>query len=132
MACTDTIADMLTRIRNALAVKFNAVELPLSKMREQILIILKAEGYIGNYEVVKKGNRKFAKVELKYGENGEKVIHEINRVSKPGRRIYITKSEIPRFKNGYGTVILSTNSGILTGKNARKKGVGGELLCEVW
>lgn len=132
MAATDTIADMLTRIRNALSVKFSTVEVPSSRLKEQLLKTLKDEGYIKGFDVHKRGARQFAKIELKYGKNGEQVVHEINRISTPGCRMYIQKQEIPRLKSGYGITILSTNKGIMTGEQARKSGIGGEILCEVW
>lgn len=132
MAITDSIADMLTRIRNALGVKFSTVEVPSSLVKEEILKILKSEGYIGNFEVASKGSRKFVKIKLKYGKEGEPVIHEISRVSTPGRRIYRAKSEIPRLKQGYGVTIMTTSKGVMTGAQARKQGIGGEVICEVW
>ncbi len=132
MTCTDPIADMLTAIRNGLRVKFTTVEVKHSRIKEEVLKLLRMTGYIKKYDVVKKGSTPWVKVELKYGKNGENVIHEIKRVSTPGCRVYIKKSEIPLLKNGLGISILTTPQGVMTGEAARKAGVGGELLCEVW
>jgi small subunit ribosomal protein S8 len=132
MTCTDPIADMLTAIRNALCVKFASVEVKHSRLKEEILKILKTEGYIKKYDVTKKDSYAVARIELKYGKNGEQVIHEIKRVSTPGCRVYLKKADIPNVKNRLGITILTTPNGVKTGATARREGVGGELLCEVW
>ncbi len=131
MTCTDPVADMLTAIRNALQVKFPIVEVKSSKLKEGLLKVLKDEGFIKKFDISKKGAVSYAKVELKYGKNGESVIHSIKRISKPGCRIYNGKAEIPRVKNGFGITVLTTPRGIMSGEAARKAGVGGEVLCEV-
>lgn len=129
---TDAISDLLTRIRNACRVKHENLEVyPFSKVRENILNILKDEGFISDYEVINKGNIKGLKIILKYDENKESVITMLRRVSTPGKRVYVEKSEIPKVLNGFGISILSTNKGIMTGHGARKKNLGGEILCYV-
>lgn len=132
MTITDPIADMLTRIRNAVAQSHESVEMPISKMKLELVKVLKEEGFIKKYEHKVYDNKKYLKIILKYGVNGEKIISGIERVSKPGRRIYVPKAEIPKVLNGLGISILSTNKGILTGKQARISNTGGELLCKVW
>lgn len=133
MATTDSIGDMLTIIRNGLRAKFPSVEFHSSKLKLAIVKVLKEEGYISSYEEFKKGLIPYMKVTLKYGEmNEDRVIHEINRVSKPGRRVYVSKKRIPKVLNGFGITILSTPRGVITGRQARMANVGGELLCEVY
>ncbi len=130
---TDPIADMLTRIRNAIMRRKPKVEIPASNMKIAIARILKEEGYISNYKVyVDQNKHQNILIYLKYDEKGESPIHEIVRVSKPGRRIYVGKDEIPKVKRGYGIAIISTSKGVLTDAQARKLGVGGELICTVW
>lgn len=132
MSVTDPISDMLTRIRNAIKERHESVEFPTSKIKLEIVKVLKEEGFIKKYEHKVADNKKFLKVIIKYGPNNEKVIDGLERVSKPGKRVYIQKTEIPKVLNGLGVCILSTNKGIMTGKNARLQNVGGELLCKIW
>ncbi len=130
---TDPIADMLTRIRNAVMRRKPKVEIPASNLKIAIARILKEEGYISNYKVyVDQNKHQNILIYLKYDENGESPIHEITRVSKPGRRIYVSKDEIPLVKRGFGIAIISTSKGVMTDAQARKLGVGGELICTVW
>ena len=137
----DTVADFLTRIRNANVVYQEYTDAPYSKVNEAIAKILKEEGFIKDYEIKEEefkrtknpeNKKKIIRIYLKYGPNRERVINEIKRVSKPGRRIYVGKDEIPLVKAGLGVAILSTNKGIIPGYKARKLGVGGEVLCYVW
>jgi small subunit ribosomal protein S8 len=132
MIITDQIADMLTRIRNAAIVRHDAVEMPASKLKLAVLKILKEEGFISDYEVVKGKQPRTVRIRLKYGENNKSIISGIERVSKPGLRIYVQKNEIPRVYGGVGIAILSTPKGVITGQQARRQGVGGELICQVW
>ena len=131
----DPIADMLTRIRNANSVEKESVEIPASNLKKAILDILKLEGYISDYKVIEDGKQGVLKVTMKYKgdrRNTQKVITGIVRVSKTGRRIYVKAEEIPLVKGGMGIAIVSTSKGVLTDKQAREIGVGGELLCYVW
>ena len=132
MIVTDPIADMLTRIRNALTIKRNEVDIPASKTKNAIAEILLNEGFIEKYELVDDGNYKTIKLTLKYGPNGEKVIQGLKRISKPGLRVYVECENIPKVLNGLGIAIVSTNKGIMTDKEARKQNVGGEVLAFVW
>ena len=133
MTMSDPIADMLTRIRNANTAKHDTVDIPSSKMKIAIADILQREGYIRKYELVDKGNFKDIHITLKYGESKEeKIISGIKRISKPGLRIYAGKDELPRVLGGLGIAIVSTNSGVITDKEARKLQVGGEVLAYVW
>ena len=133
MTMSDPIADMLTRIRNANTAKHDTVDIPSSKMKVAIADILVDEGYIAKYDIIDEGSYKTMRVTLKYGANkNEKIITGIKRISKPGLRIYAGKDEIPSVLGGLGIAILSTNKGILTDKEARKEGVGGEVLAFVW
>ena len=133
MSMTDTIGDMLTTIRNASSVGFKELETPFSKLKQSILVVLKREGFIQEVESYKKeDNHFYLKVTLKYGPAGEKVINHVSRISKPGRRIYMPKAEIPRVRNGYGIVILTTPKGVLSGREARLQKTGGEAICQVW
>ena len=133
MTMSDPIADMLTRIRNANTAKHDTVDVPASKMKLAIAQILLEEGYIQKYDVIEDGNFKTIHITLKYGaDKNEKIISGIKRISKPGLRVYAGKEELPRVLGGFGTVILSTNKGIMTGKNAKAANVGGEVLCEIW
>ena len=133
MSFTDPIADMITRIRNAQLRTLSTVSIPNSKLRAKILDVLKGEGYISDYKFSsdKKKNNDFLLVDLKYN-NGLPVIKEIKRVSKPGRRIYVRATSIPKIKNGLGLAIVSTSIGIMTDNDARSKNVGGEIICEVF
>lgn len=128
---TDPISDMLTRIRNALIAKHKKVNIPSSRIKVEIANVLKEEGYIQDYRIVEEGNTKIINIALKYTESEGTVIKEIHRVSKPGRRIYVKHTEIPRIKGGLGTTILSTSRGIMTGAKARSLRVGGELMCTI-
>lgn len=131
----DLIADSITRIRNASMRGQEVTQLIHSKIVEAIVKILAEKGYIESYKVVEEGNKKYINVVLKYEEVGKKkkpVINEIKRISKPGRRVYRGKDEIKRFKNGYGTIIVSTSKGVLPNDEAYRQGVGGEVLCTVW
>ena len=129
---TDPIADMLTRIRNAVQGKHAKVDMPSSRLKIEIARILKDEGYISHYKTTDESGRNFLTVFLKYGPKGEKVISNIQRVSRPGCRVYVSKTEIPRVLGGLGINILTTSHGIMTGKEARKQGFGGELLCNIY
>jgi small subunit ribosomal protein S8 len=129
---TDTIADMLTRIRNALIARHEAVDVPASTTKAAIAKILQEEGYIKNFELVEDGIRKNIRIQLKYGPNKQKVIVGIKRISRPGLRVYARKDEIPKVLGGMGVAILSTSRGIMTDREARKQGVGGEVLAYVW
>lgn len=128
----DLISDGLTRIRNAAMRKLETTQLLHSNVVEATLKILAEKGYIESYNVVEESNKKFINVVLKYDEKGKSVINEVKRVSKPGRRVYQGKDDIKRFKNGYGTVIVSTSKGVMSGIEANKNGVGGEVLCTIW
>ena len=129
---TDRIADSLTRIRNAAQRKLDTTTLLHSKTIEAIVSILVEKGYLERYSVSEEGAKKSIKVVLKYDENGITVINELKKISKPGRRIYKGKDEIKRFKNGYGTLIVSTSQGVLPNDEASKRGTGGEVLCSIW
>ena len=132
MSMTDPIADMITRIRNANTVKHESVEMPSSKMKIEIAKILKREGYIRDFRYYKFQNKFNLKVFLKFGEKQARIISGLKKISKPGRRVYAGKEELPKVLGGMGIAILSTSSGIITDKEARKIGVGGEILCHVW
>jgi len=133
MTTNDPIADMLTRIRNANTAKHDTVDVPASKMKIAIADILVDEGYIAKYDLVEDGSFKTLHITLKYGvDKNEKVISGIKRISKPGLRVYANTEDIPRVLGGLGIAILSTNKGVVTDKEARKLGVGGEVLCFVW
>ncbi|HBT20957.1 MAG TPA: 30S ribosomal protein S8 [Peptococcaceae bacterium] len=129
---TDPIAEYLTRIRNANMAYKETVEVSASKMKKAISEILKREGYIKDYEYIEDGKQGVLRLYLKYGPNREKVITGIKRISKPGMRVYVGKDEIPRVLGGLGIAIISTSKGILTDKEARREGVGGEVICYVW
>jgi small subunit ribosomal protein S8 len=133
MSMTDPVADMLTRLRNAITSHHDRVELPASKLKVEIARILKSEGFIRNYSLVEKEKvQATLRIDLKYSAEGEPVIHGIERVSRPGRRVYRNKQEIPRPLGGLGLAIVSTSKGVLSGEEAAKSGVGGEVLCQVW
>ncbi len=129
---TDPIADMLARIRNAYRVHHKKVEVPASKIKLAIAKILKEEGYIEDYQFVQEGPQGKIEIILKYDENKRPVIAGMRRISKPGRRVYVKKEELPKVMGGYGIAIISTSQGILTDEEARKRGIGGEVICEVW
>ena len=133
MTMGDPIADMLTRIRNANTAKHDTVDVPASKMKLAIANILVDEGYIAKYDLVEDGAFKTIHITLKYGaDKNEKVISGLKRISKPGLRVYANTEDIPKVLGGLGTAIISTNKGVVTDKEARKVGVGGEVLCFVW
>lgn len=129
---TDPIADMLTRIRNGNNAKHDTVDIPASNIKKEIAQILLDEGYIKGFDVIDDGKQGIIRIELKYGKHNEKVLSGIKRISKPGLRVYVKSDEIPRVLGGLGIAILSTSKGIMTDKEARKEGVGGEVLCYVW
>jgi small subunit ribosomal protein S8 len=131
-AVTDSLGDMLTRVRNALVVEQETVDIPASKLKVEVARVLKDEGYIKKYTVLSRGVKKILRIELKYGPNKEQIMTHIKRVSKPGRRVYLARKEIPMILNGYGISILTTPKGVMTGRDARVTGVGGEVICEVW
>ncbi|MCD8158384.1 MAG: 30S ribosomal protein S8 [Clostridiales bacterium] len=133
MSMSDPIADMLTRIRNANTAKRNTVDVPSSKIKASIADILTNEGYIKGYEIIEDGVKKTIKITLKYGaDKNEKVISGIKRISKPGLRIYAPADKMPKVLNGLGIAIVSTNKGVITDKETRKLGVGGEVIAYVW
>jgi len=132
MVMTDPIADMLTRIRNANLVRHDKLEIPSSKMKQEIADILKREGYIRNYEVIEDNKQGVLRIFLKYGTNEERVITGLKRISKPGLRVYAKAHEVPRVLNGLGTAIVSTSRGVLSDKEARSQAVGGEILAYIW
>jgi small subunit ribosomal protein S8 len=129
---TDPIADMLTRIRNALTSRHPKVDVPASRLKADIAKILKEEGYIANYKLAEEGSRKTIKIYLKYTADNAPVIASLERVSRPGCRVYVGRKEIPRVLGGLGINILTTPRGVMTGKRAHKEGLGGEILCQVW
>jgi small subunit ribosomal protein S8 len=128
---TDPIADMLTRIRNGIRARFARVDMPSSKLKVEVARILKEEGYISNYKAAEEGKKKVLRVFLRYGANGQSVITTLDRVSRPSRRVYIGAHDIPTVVGGMGVNILSTPRGVMTGKKARREGVGGEVLCNI-
>jgi len=132
MTVSDPIADMLTRIRNAIMARHDTVKIPVSRMKLYIAKILKHEGFISNYEVAGEKPHRQIKIHLRYDENNAPFINGIERVSKPGLRIYVQKGEIPRIYGGLGITIVSTSNGVMTGQQAWRKSLGGELLCKVW
>lgn len=129
---TDPIADMLTRIRNAIAVEHPYVDIPMSRVKQGIADVLQKEGYIWDYEVVEDKPRNILRVNLKYGPNGERVISHLERVSKPGRRQYRQIREVKDVLGGLGISVISTSKGIMSNREAKSQNIGGELLCEVW
>jgi small subunit ribosomal protein S8 len=132
LTITDPIADMLTRIRNAIMVRHDSVLIPASKMKLAISRILKEEGYVGDYEVVRGKPQRLIKIHLKYDDKNQPVLTGLERISKPGLRVYVQKKEIPRVYGGLGIAILSTPNGVMTGQKAWRQAVGGELLCYIW
>ena len=129
---TDPIADMLTRIRNANMVKHASVDIPASNVKKRLAEILLSEGFVKSYDIIDDGLQGIIRIELKYGEGKERVISGLKRISKPGLRVYAKKTDIPRVLGGLGIAIISTSNGIITDKDARKLGVGGEVICYVW
>ncbi|HCJ11323.1 MAG TPA: 30S ribosomal protein S8 [Clostridiales bacterium] len=132
MSTTDPIADMLTRIRNANAAHHDRVDIPGSKIKRSIAEILKREGYIRDYAWIDDGRQGSIRIYLKYGPNRETVINGLRRISRPGLRVYVKKENVPRVLGGLGIAILSTPEGVITDRDARAKGVGGEVICYVW
>ncbi len=132
MSFTDPVADFLTRLRNAIRARHQKLDVPASKLKTEIARILKEEGYIANYKTSDENGRAVLRVYLKYGANNEAAIRDLTRVSRPGCRVYVGRDEIKRVQGGLGINILTTPRGVMTGKQARKEGVGGEILCEVW
>ena len=129
---TDPIADMLTRIRNAIRIERPSVDIPASKMKIGLAEALKREGYTWDHEIIESSPRNVLRINLKYGPNGERLIQNIQRSSKPGRRVYVKVDDITDIRQGLGVSILSTNKGILSNREARKERVGGEVLCTIW
>lgn len=129
---TDPIADMLTRVRNANTVRHENVDVPASNIKKELARILLEEGFVKGYDVIEDGKQGLIRLQLKYGKNGEKVITGIKRISKPGMRVYADSHSVPRVLNGLGISIISTSKGILTDKQARELGIGGEVICYVW
>ncbi len=128
---TDPIADMLSRIRNALIAGHKTTSMPSSQFKTELARILKEQGYISEYKMADDSGRKVINIDLAYTANKESVIKEIKRISKPSRRVYVNKTEIPRIKGGLGICVLSTSKGIMTGSEARTQGLGGELICSI-
>lgn len=129
---TDPIADMLTRIRNANNARHTSVDIPASNIKKEIAKILLEEGYIKNLDVIEDEKQGMLKIELKYAESGQRVITGLKRISKPGLRVYVKCDDVPKVLGGLGTAIISTSKGIITDKEARKEGVGGEVICYIW
>jgi small subunit ribosomal protein S8 len=132
MSVSDPIADMLTKIRNASSARHEKVDIPTSKLKLEIVKILKTEGYIKNFKKIVNEGQNFIRIFMKYDEENVPVLHGMDKVSRPGRRVYAGYKSLPRVFNGYGTVIVSTSEGVTTGRKAIEKKVGGELICTVW
>jgi small subunit ribosomal protein S8 len=132
MSLTDPVADLLTRIRNAINARQQKIDVPASNLKAEIARILKEEGYLSNYKATEENGRKVLRLYLKYGSNNDAAITNVARISRPGCRVYVGHTEIPRVLGGLGINILTTPKGVMTGRAARKSGVGGEILCEVW
>jgi len=132
MTMTDPIADMLTRVRNANMVKHETVDVPASNMKKEIARILLEEGFIRGYDVIEDGKQGIIRIQLKYGQEGDRVIQGLKQISKRGMRVYAAHDEIPKVLNGLGISVISTSKGILTDKQARNENVGGEVVCYVW
>jgi small subunit ribosomal protein S8 len=132
MSITDPIADMLTRIRNAVTVRHDHVTMPASKMKVSIAKVLKDEGFVRDFETFEEGARRFLRIHLSYTESREPLLNGIKRISRPGLRVYVQKREIPRVYNGLGIAILSTPKGVMAGQQAWRQQTGGEILCYVW
>ena len=131
MNLTDPVADFLTRIRNAQSARHQKVDIPASKLKAEIARILKEEGYIANFKQAEEEGHKVLRVYLKYGSNNEAAITDVRRVSRPGCRVYVKRTEIPRVLGGLGINILTTPRGVMTGRQAKREGLGGEVLCEI-
>ncbi|MBQ9495326.1 MAG: 30S ribosomal protein S8 [Treponema sp.] len=132
MSASDPVADMLTKVRNAVAVRHEKVDVPTSKLKLEIVKILKTEGYIKNFKKVQEDGKNIIRIFLKYDAQNNSVIHGLKKISTPGRRVYSGFMDLPRVYNGYGTLIVSTSAGVTTGRKATEKRVGGELICTVW
>jgi len=132
MTMTDPIADMLTRIRNANLVKHESVDIPASNLKKSLANILLEEGFIKGFDVIEDGKQGLIRVQMKYGPSRERVITGLKKISKPGLRVYAKKDEIPKVLGGLGIAVISTSNGVITDKEARKLGVGGEVICYVW
>lgn len=132
MNLTDPVADFLTRIRNSIRARHQKLDIPASKLKAEIARILKDEGYIANFKATEENGQKILRVYLKYGTNNEAAIRDLQRVSRPGCRVYVGRDEIRRVQGGLGISILTTPKGVMTGRQARRENVGGEVLCEVW
>ncbi len=132
MNSTDPIADMLTRVRNAVQARHSSVDVPFSKIKLAIAKIMEQEGYISRFDITDEGKRKFLRLELKYDAQRRPAVTGLRRVSKPGLRVYAGMHDIPRVLGGVGTVVISTNRGIMTGREARRRHLGGELMAEIW
>lgn len=132
MSASDPVADMLTKIRNAAQARHEKVDIPASKLKLEIVKILKTEGFVKNFKKVQEEGHSVIRIFLKYDDQNESVIHGLEKISTPGRRVYSGYKEMPRVMNGYGIVIVSTSSGVTTGRKAKEKMVGGELVCKVW
>ena len=132
MSMTDTIGDMLTRIRNAGKARFDKVDIPASRMKISLARIFKDEGFIKNYKVIKDNKQGILRVYLKYDDQNQPMIHRIERVSKPSRRVYAGCEDLPKVQGGLGVAVISTSQGVMSDRQARKLGVGGEVLCQVW
>lgn len=132
MSVSDPIADMLTKVRNAVQARHEKVDVPTSKLKLEIVKILKTEGYIKNFKKVTEEGKNIIRIFLKYDDSNNPVIHGVEKISTPGRRVYSGYKDLPRIYNGFGTLIVSTSAGVTTGKKASEKMVGGELVCKVW
>ncbi len=132
MNLTDPVADFLTRIRNSIRARHQKLDVPASKLKAEIARILKEEGYIANYKATEEDGHKIIRVYLKYTATNEAVIRDLKRISRPGCRVYVGRDEIRRVQGGLGICILTTPKGVMTGRQARRESVGGEILCEVW
>lgn len=128
----DLVSDALTRIRNASMRKLEVTTLLYSGLVESVVKIFQDKGYVESFSIIEDGNKKFMKVILKYDDNGKSVISELKKISKPGRRVYKPAHEINKFKNGYGTIVVSTSKGVLSNDDAHHEGVGGEVICSIW
>lgn len=132
MSASDPVADMLTKVRNAANARHEKVDIPASKLKLEIVKIMKTEGYIKNFKKVQEDGHSVIRIILKYDDSNNPVIHGARKISTPGRRVYSGYKDLPRVFNGYGTIIVSTSAGITTGKKATEKQVGGELICSIW
>src|SRR5579875_1166433 len=132
MNLTDPVADFLTRVRNAIRARHQKLDVPASNLKVEVARILKEEGYIANYKATEEEGKRVLRVYLKYGQDNESAITDLKRISKPGSRVYVGRDEIRRVQGGLGISILTTPRGVMTGRQARREGVGGEVLCEIW